>query len=137
LLTYDGAAVRLAAERNLPSAWADVVRGPWLPRCDYRWDLHWFGNDKNHASVATADGADLVDREVCRFQTDGSLGDVEQVRADIEHVAAANPAVVLALLDRIEALEKAAPIQAVHSTDCGCLTCRREHPQRFAAPRDP
>src|ERR1051326_7211297 len=32
LLTYDGASVWLAAERNLPPAWADIVRGPWLPR---------------------------------------------------------------------------------------------------------
>jgi GAF domain-containing protein len=35
LLTYDGEFVRLAAERNLPPAWADVVRGPWLPRHDH------------------------------------------------------------------------------------------------------
>ena len=35
LLTYDGDTVRLAAERNLPPAWADVVRGPWLPRPDH------------------------------------------------------------------------------------------------------
>ena len=35
LLTYDGEFVRLAAERNLPPAWADHVRGPWLPRHDH------------------------------------------------------------------------------------------------------
>ena len=35
LLTYDGEFVRLAAERNLPPPWADVVRGPWLPRHDH------------------------------------------------------------------------------------------------------
>jgi class 3 adenylate cyclase len=35
LLTYDGEGVRLAAERNLPPAWAGVVRGPWLPRHDH------------------------------------------------------------------------------------------------------
>jgi len=35
LLTYDGEFVRLAAERNLPPAWADLVRGPWLPRHDH------------------------------------------------------------------------------------------------------
>jgi GAF domain-containing protein/two-component sensor histidine kinase len=35
LLTYDGESVRLAAERNLPPAWADLVRGPWFPRHDH------------------------------------------------------------------------------------------------------
>jgi PAS domain S-box-containing protein len=35
LLTYDGESVRLAAERNLPPAWAELVRGPWLPRYDH------------------------------------------------------------------------------------------------------
>jgi len=35
LLTYDGKSVRLAAERNLPPAWTNVVRGPWLPRHDH------------------------------------------------------------------------------------------------------
>jgi GAF domain-containing protein len=35
LLTYDGESVRLAAERNLPPAWAELVRGPWLPRHDH------------------------------------------------------------------------------------------------------
>jgi GAF domain-containing protein/HAMP domain-containing protein/anti-sigma regulatory factor (Ser/Thr protein kinase) len=35
LLTYDGESVRLAAERNLPPAWADVVRGPWRPGPDH------------------------------------------------------------------------------------------------------
>jgi GAF domain-containing protein len=35
LLTYDGEFVRLTAERNLPPAWADLVRGPWRPRHDH------------------------------------------------------------------------------------------------------
>jgi GAF domain-containing protein len=35
LLTYDGEFVRLLAERNLPPAWADLVRGPWRPRHDH------------------------------------------------------------------------------------------------------
>jgi two-component system NtrC family sensor kinase len=35
LLTYDGQSIRLAAQRNLPPAWADHVRGPWLPRHDH------------------------------------------------------------------------------------------------------
>ena len=35
LLTYDGEFVRFAAERNLPTPWANVVRGPWLPRYDH------------------------------------------------------------------------------------------------------
>src|SRR5713226_8851432 len=35
LLTYDGESVRLAAQRNLPPTWADLVRGPWRPRPDH------------------------------------------------------------------------------------------------------
>ncbi|MBV8897418.1 MAG: GAF domain-containing protein [Acidobacteriaceae bacterium] len=35
LLTYDGERVRLAAERNLPPTWADLVREPWCPRHDH------------------------------------------------------------------------------------------------------
>jgi GAF domain-containing protein/nitrogen-specific signal transduction histidine kinase len=35
LLTYDGESVRLAAERNLPPSWADLVRGPWRPGPDH------------------------------------------------------------------------------------------------------
>lgn len=70
----------------------------------------------------------------------------------------ASPSCVLALLDRVEELEKdkadalsalghaynqrAAEIEAGgwtrrHPDKCGCATCRAEFPRRFTAPGDP
>lgn len=62
----------------------------------------------------------------------------------VSHVCAAHPAVVLALLDRVEGQRQRAEAAEAcireldsHVWGCGCFSCRCRHPERYTRPGEP
>lgn len=104
------------AEKRVRDLARAATPGPWVPWCDHQPSLDWLCNDKDGVSVVTlgTDGWPTVrvaDVDVVRTEEEEASGTTTPankaaVAANVSFIVAANPSVVLALLDRIEALEK-------------------------------
>lgn len=89
--------------------------GAWVPWCDHQPSLVWLCNDKDGVSIVTL-GEDgfpdvrIADVDVMRTEEEAASWTIEpanktQVTANVSYIAAANPATVLALLERLKKAE--------------------------------